>query len=159
MTKLFSLLSDLNINYDSYKHDPVYTCDEVKSLPVKIKGIHTKNLFLRDDKGRRHFLVVLPADKSIALKDLSERIGAKRLGFASPDRLKKFLGIEPGAVSPLAIVNDLEKKVEVFFDASFKDEMNIQCHPLVNTATIILAMSDIEAVAASTGHEINFITL
>jgi len=159
MENLYNILSDLNIRYDTYEHDPVYTCDEVKSLTVNIKGVHTKNLFLRDDKGRRHFLVVAPAEKPIALKDVSERIGAKRLGFASPDRLKTYLGVDPGAVSPLAIINDSEKKVEVYFDSSFKGEMNIQCHPLVNTATIIISMTDIQTIATSTGHEINFIEL
>ena len=130
MENLYSILSDLNIRYDTYEHDPVHTCDEVKSLAVNIKGVHTKNLFLRDDKSRRHFLVVAPAEKSIALKDVSKRIGAKRLGFASPDRLGTYLGVDPGAVSPL-----------------------------VNTATIIMSMTDIQAIATSTAHAINFIEL
>lgn len=159
MTHLYNTLSDLNISYDMYEHDAVFTCDEVAALNVNMKGVHTKSLFLRDDKGKRHFLVVLPAEKKIALNELSERIGAKRLGFASTERLNKYLCVEPGSVSPLAIINDAGKKVELYVDEAFKDEREIQCHPLVNTATIVLSMNDIQLFAKATGHDIHFITV
>ena len=153
MSKLYNTLLDLNINYEKYEHDAVYTVDEAAALKVDMKGVHTKNLFLRDNKGKRHFLVVVPAEKEIALKSLSDCIGAKRLGFASSERLKIFLGVDPGAVSPLAIINDIKKKVEICFDRA------IQCHPLVNTETIVISMSDIKVLAKTTGHEIKFIKL
>lgn len=158
MTSIYDTLSDLNLQYEEYEHDAVYTVDEAAALKVDMKGIHTKNLFLRDNKGKRHFLVVAPADKKIELKAISECIGAKRLGFASPERLKKHLGIEPGAVSPLAIINDSEKMVELYFDSSLKNA-EIQCHPLVNTKTMIISMPDIQTLATSTGHEIHFFEL
>ena len=97
---LYNLLSELNIEFEEYEHDAVYTVEEAAALKVDMKGVHTKNLFLRDNKGRKHFLVVAPADKTLALKELSKTIGTKRLGFASPERLQEHLGIEPGAVSP-----------------------------------------------------------
>ena len=159
MTKLYNTLLDLNINYEKYEHDAVYTVDEAAALKVDMKGVHTKNLFLRDNKGRRHFLIVAPAEKEVALQSLSDCIGAKRLGFASPERLKKFLGVDPGAVSPLAIINDIEKNVEICFDSSLENEDAIQCHPLVNTETIVISMSDIKVLAKATGHEIKFIKL
>ncbi len=157
MMNLYKILSELNINYEEYEHDAVYTCDEVAALNLEMKGAHTKNLFLRDDKGKRHFLVVAPAEKEIVLKSLSDIIGAKRLGFASPERLKKYLGVVPGAVSPLAIINDLEKEVELYLDSSLKEEGEIQCHPLVNTKTIVISISDLKVFAKTTGHEAKFI--
>ena len=158
MTEIYDTLSNLHINYEKYEHDAVYTVDEAAALKVNMRGVHTKNLFLRDNKGKRHFLIVAPAEKEIALKAISDRIGAKRLGFASQERLKKYLGIDPGAVSPLAIINDLKNEVELYFDSSLQDK-EIQCHPLVNTETIVISMSNIKIFAQKTGHEILFVDL
>jgi Ala-tRNA(Pro) deacylase len=156
---IYNLLSELNIDFEEYEHDAVYTVEEAAALKVDMRGVHTKNLFLRDNKGKRHFLVVAPADKTLALKELSKSIGARRLGFASPERLKKYLGIEPGAVSPLAIINDSENMVELYFDNTLRDEAEIQCHPLDNTKTMIISMAGIQKLAASTGRETMFLDL
>jgi Ala-tRNA(Pro) deacylase len=108
MTDIYQFLNDNEIEFERFDHPPVYTVNDVKRLASDLPGVKTKNLFLRDKKGQRHFLVSVPAEKRVDLKRLAEALESTKLSFGSPDRLKKYLGIDPGAVSLLAIVNDSE---------------------------------------------------
>ncbi|MFA6523701.1 MAG: prolyl-tRNA synthetase associated domain-containing protein [Candidatus Peribacteraceae bacterium] len=146
-----SFLTERHIPFQRFDHAAVFTCDEAAKLPP-MPGQGTKNLFLRDDKGKRHFLVVVSHEKNVDLKELSKIIGSRKLGFASPERLKKFLGVEPGSVTILGLVHDTDRAVELFMDEDIANADSYQCHPLVNTATLVISRSGIEAFLSSTGH-------
>src|SRR5262249_14030476 len=103
---IYAFLDSHGISYQRHDHPAVFTVEDVKQLRLPIDGTQTKNLFLRDEKGRKHFLVVVGHDKQVDLRGLSAAIGSSKLSFASPDRLRTHLGIEPGSVSMLALVND-----------------------------------------------------
>ena len=136
METFFNFLEANQIAYSRHDHPAVYTVEEADRLVPELAAAKTKNLFLRDDKGRRHFLVVLPGHKQVDLKTLKDRMGIKRISFGSPQRLQKHLGIEPGAVSVLALYNDKALAVELFVDQELWTSESFQCHPLVNTATL-----------------------
>ncbi len=127
--------------------------EEADRLVPALPGAKTKNLFLRDDKGRRHFLVVLPATKSADLKALASRLGVRKLGFASAERLRKHLGLEPGAVSILGLVNDASGAVEVVLDRKIGKARALLCHPLVNTSTLVVPAEGVRRFLEATGHE------
>ena len=147
------------MSYERFDHPAVYTVSEAKKLSPEMDGASTKNLFLRDKKGIRHFLVVVPQDKQVDLKELSSILEASRLSFASPDRLKKYLGIEPGSVSILALLNDPEKTVEVFVDNELWNAEIILCHPLVNTSTLAITRDGIKQFLEKTGHNLMLIEI
>lgn len=157
METFFQFLKDHQIAYTRHDHPAVYTVEEADRLVPKLAAAKTKNLFLRDDKGRRHFLVVVPGHKQVDLKLLKDRMGIKRISFGSPERLKKHLGIEPGAVSLLALYNDTAHAVELFVDQELWTSESFQCHPLVNTATLEIARDDLMRFLESTCHEATII--
>jgi Ala-tRNA(Pro) deacylase len=115
-------------------------------------GVHTKNLFVRDKKARNHFLVVVPESKAVDLKALSTKLDVTNLSLGSPSRLQKYLGVNPGAVSLLAIVNDEPSDVEVIVDKDIWSGEAIQCHPLVNTSTLAISQSDVQRFFEITNH-------
>jgi Ala-tRNA(Pro) deacylase len=157
MIDLYRFLADHDIGYERHDHPPVYTVADVERLVPPLPGAKTKNLFLRDQKGARHFLVVVPARKRVDIKALPLAVGSNRLSFGSPDRLKKYLGIEPGAVTLLAIVNDPDQAVEVFIDQALWEADAFHFHPLVNTSTLIISRSNLERFIAASGHAIHII--
>ena len=151
-TDIFALLAEHNIQYERVDHPPVYTCEQAEELVPSMRGVHTKNLFVRDKKGHHHFLVVVSQSKSVDLKALSSKLGVSKSSLGSSHRLQNYLGIEPGSVSLLAIANDTESAVEVVLDRDVWQEDALQCHPLVNTTTLAIARSDIERLFGITGH-------
>ena len=118
-----------------------------------------KNLFLRDARGKRHFLVVLCSCKAVDLKALRGQLGTSALSFASEDRLKRFLGLEKGAVTPLGILNDEARAVEVLFDRDLAGLPSLGVHPNRNTATVFLAFSDLESLIRSHGNCVSFVAI
>ena len=157
--KVYDFLDALGISYKRYEHPPVYTVEEAEKYWEEIGGTHCKNLFLRDAKGKRHFLVVLEHTKKADLKKLAEQIASGRLSFASDRRLEKYLGLEAGAVSPFGLINDSQKNVELILDADLKGKEQISFHPNVNTATISLSFNDFERFLKKTGHRVSYIRL
>jgi Ala-tRNA(Pro) deacylase len=135
-----------------HEHPPVMTVEESERLVPKLPGAKTKNLFLRDKKGARHFLVTVPHDVAVDLNALGSHIGAGRLGFASPERLQRHLGITPGSVSLLALVNDIDHGVEFIIDRALWEADAIHAHPLVNSATLVIPHAALERFLAATGH-------
>ena len=129
--------------------------EQISHLP----GAKIKNLFLRDEKGNRPFLVVLGYKKSVDLKALSALLDAKRLGFASPERLKKYLDIEPGSVTILALLNDINHNVELIIDKEIWQEETFQCHPLINTSTLVISKENLEKFLEETGHEVRLVEI
>jgi Ala-tRNA(Pro) deacylase len=155
---LKQLLEELSISCEKIEHPPVYTSEQARQFVPVNQGEPAKNLFLRDKKGNRHFLVMLNDSKDLDLASLAQQTHSTRLSLASPDRLHRYLGIEPGAVSPLALINDREHKVELWIDQDLWQADSIQCHPLVNTATWILTPADLISFLRQTGHPIHFFT-
>jgi Ala-tRNA(Pro) deacylase len=154
-TKLCSYLQNLNIEYRRAEHPAVYTVAEARRLVPELPGLATKNLFLRDRRGTRHFLVVLPEDARADLSELASRLQTDKLSFASPERRAKYLGVVPGAVSVLSIINDSNHAVEVWLAPECRQAERLLCHPLVNTTTLSIAISDLVRFFASTRHVIN----
>ena len=152
MADLYALLDRLGISYAKYEHAPVFTCDEAYAAMPNEPAVQTKNIFLRDKRGRRHLLLVTTCETAVDIKRFAEQADADRLSFASPERLMKYLGVEPGSVTVLGLMNDVEKAVELYVDADVWQTPRWRCHPLVNTATLVLSQSDVEKFIASTGH-------
>jgi Ala-tRNA(Pro) deacylase len=152
MPDLYALLDRLEISYARYEHAPVFTCDEAYAAMPDEPAVQTKNIFLRDKRGRRHLLLVTTCEKAVDIKRFAEQAGADRLSFASPERLMKYLGVEPGSVTVLGLTNDVEKAVELYVDIDVWATPRWRCHPLINTATLVLSRADVEKFLASTGH-------
>ena len=138
MSAVERYLEDLGIACDRHDHPPVATVAEAEQYWAGIDALHAKNLFLRNQKGNRHFLVVLAFTRRGDLAALGEHFGEKKLGFASPERLLAHLGLTPGSVSPFGLINDPEHKVEVAIDVAIRDAARVAFHPNVNTATLVL---------------------
>lgn len=150
--QLFAALDRLGLAYRTITHPPVFTVEEAKALRGKIEGGHTKNLFLKD-KSDRLFLGVTLEDVPVDLKALGPLIGARgRLSFASPELLRAHLGVEPGSVTPLSLINDRGQSVTAVFDQTMLDVPLLNFHPLVNTATTAISSADLLAFAADCGH-------
>ena len=150
---IYQYFAEHNITYERHDHPAVHTVEESNKLVPPLKGAKTKNLFLRDKKGTQHILVVFGHEKRVDLKALSTLVGINKLSFASPGRLEKFLGVEPGAVSILGIVNDVGKCVRCIVDESIWSAEFIQCHPLVNTSTLVVSHTHLEHLFQTTGHQ------
>ncbi len=159
MSDIYEFLDNGNIEYQRFDHPPVFTVEDVHRLTPDLPGAKTKNLFLRDKKGSRHFLVVVPADKRINLKALPEVLESSKISFGSSDRLMEHLGITPGSVSLFAIVNDQKNKVEVIIDESLWASEAFQFHPLVNTSTLVISKDSIKHFLAATGHEVKILEI
>ncbi|MEE8584606.1 MAG: prolyl-tRNA synthetase associated domain-containing protein [Acidobacteriota bacterium] len=149
---IFSCLSKLGIEYQRCDHPAVYTVEQSSRLVPYLPGAKTKNLFLRDRKGRRHWLVSVKSGKRVDLKATAPLLNTRKLSFASPERLQKYLSLEPGSVTLLGLINDHDRGVEVVIDRELWESDRIQCHPLVNTATLSLTRSDLQRFLESTGH-------
>lgn len=139
--RLLDELTALGIAYQLHEHPPVYTVEAAREHWAALPGLPVKNLLLKD-ASKRMWLVVAPAEEPVDLKALPQRIGSKRLSFANPADLAATLAVEGGAVTPLAVVNDSERRVGVVLDASLAGAALIKLHPLVNTATLALSGTD-----------------
>ena len=157
--KVLDVLENAGIRYRMVSHDPVYTIEEMERLHLDADVLIAKNLFLRDARGKRHFLVVLAKDKVVDLKVLRRRRGTSALSFASEDRLKRLLGLEKGAVTPLGILNDEARAVEVLFDSDLAGLPALGVHPNRNTATVFLPLADLESLIRSHGNAVSFVDI
>ena len=149
--QLFARLEQLGIAERTVEHPPVFTVEEAKSLRGDLPGHHIKNLFLRNKK-EEMWLVVALEDRAIDLKRLGDVLGASRLSFGSAERLKRHLGVEPGSVTPLALINDPGGAVRLALDRGLGDGGPVNVHPLVNTMTTAMAAPDLLRFFAATGH-------
>lgn len=154
--QLLELLTDLSISYQLYEHEPLFTVEQAHKAvaALNMPGTGIKNLFLKDSK-KKLYLVVACADAVIKLKELGKNIGAPELRFADAALLKEYLGVEPGSVTPLALVNDVNKKVTVILDANIFNQPFIQLHPLINTATVIITPDALKKFLAHYVHSLS----
>jgi Ala-tRNA(Pro) deacylase len=157
--KLQDFLIKHAIKLERHEHAAVMTVAESELLVPALPGAKTKNLFLRDKKGLKHFLVTIPAALSVNLNRLGDVLGAGRLGFASADRLLRHLGVTPGSVSMLGLVNDTAHHVQFVIDQALWEAPAVQAHPLVNTATMVMPHADLVRFLAATGHEPQIISV
>lgn len=136
-------LDRLGISYELVHHPAVFTIAQMESEEIFRHGDVCKNLFLRDDKGRNHFLVVLDKDKQANLRQIAEQLGSSKLSFASQERLQKYLGLEKGSVTPLGVINDHAHEVTVVLDADLAGRSKLGVHPNENTTSVFLSYEDL----------------
>lgn len=158
-TDLAAFLAHHRIDTQRFDHPPVMTVEESERLVPKLPGAKTKNLFLRNKKGDRHFLVTVPHDLVVDLNALGVRLGAGRLGFASAERLQRHLGITPGSVSLLALVNDTAHVVEFVIDHRLWEAQAVHAHPLRNDATLVIPHAALERFLDATGHAVRVLRI
>jgi Ala-tRNA(Pro) deacylase len=147
-------LADLGIRFERFEHPPVFTVEQALEHWAGIDAAHCKNLFLRNKKGDRHYLVVAEHQTPVDIASVAERVGDTRLSFASAERLMTHLGLTPGAVSPFGLLNDRARQVRVVVDRRLREAARVGFHPNVNTATIVLAMSDFERFLTACGNPV-----
>ncbi|MCB5174610.1 MULTISPECIES: prolyl-tRNA synthetase associated domain-containing protein [Microvirga] len=150
---LLDHLAALGIQAETVEHEPVFTVAESRPVKARIPGAHSKNLFVKDKKGRL-FLITAKDETPIDLKRAHEAIGASgRLSFGSAEQLRSVLGVEPGSVTPFAIVNDRAGQVTMILDANLMEHERVNFHPLVNSMTTGVSREDLLRFIRSTGHE------
>ena len=152
-------LAQLGIAYTRHEHPPVATVDEARRHWADIDATHCKNLFLRNQKGTRHYLVILEYSKTADLRRVAEQIGDGKLSFASPERLMKHLGLTPGSVSPFGLINDRERAVRVVLDRELKAAERLSFHPDVNTRTLVLSGADFRKFLDASGQVVQYVTV
>lgn len=151
MSEIYDYLSQYNIPFEKFEHEPVHTIGDLEKLP-KMNAAITKNLFLRD-KSNKYILATVEVHKSVDLKKLGELLNAKKLGFASADQMMECLGVEPGAVTLLGLMHDTKHAVEVVIDSQLWEKNEaLQCHPLVNSESLVLTKEALERFFDATGH-------
>lgn len=155
---LFSRLAGLGIETRTVDHEPVFTVAESGELERRLEGAHTKNLFLKDDRGTL-FLVVAKSSTRVDLKALSRTLGAGRFSFGKPELLYEVLGVPPGSVTAFAVINDASGRVTVVVDEGLLKFETINCHPLENTATTNIARDDLMRFIRACGHEPRIVML
>ena len=151
-TKLATWLCDHNIHYTLHTHPAVFTVPEAKIHSGYIKGAHCKNLVLKNKKSGQLYLVTIPYDKSLDLKLFRKMISAPKVRFADQQDLSEVLGLTPGAVSPLGLINDHENKVIFWIEKEIWTADMICCHPNINTETLQIPRDDFHEVIKSTGN-------
>jgi len=140
--RLYDLLNKLAVDFEYYEHPPAPTIDEAVKYWKDLDATHCKNLFFRNHKGNRHYLVILDHRQDLNIRDLELRLKQGKLTFASPERMMKYLGIAPGSVSPLALINDTGRHVHLYIDKNLQKAGTISFHPCINIASIVLKYSD-----------------
>ncbi len=157
--KVYEALEQLDIPYTKYQHAAAYTIQEIDEMKLEMQGQHCKNLFVRNHNGKEHFLILVDQDKKVDLKSLAKQINSTRLSFASEERLMKYLGLTPGSVTPLGLVNDEEKKVEVIIDEDLGISEYICLHPNINTATVSIKYDDLLKFIKWRGNAYRFVKI
>lgn len=155
---LFALLTQHGISHDTVRHPALFTVEQSKELRGEIEGHHVKNLFLKDKKSQL-FLVTARESTVIDLKTLHQVIGGQgRLSFCSAEQLMQHLGVEPGSVTPLSLINDKSQAVRFVLDQALLDGQRINVHPLLNTMTTGLSREGFMAFLTLTGHTPQILT-
>lgn len=157
--KLYDILKDLGIKFEYHEHPPLATIEDAKIHWKDYNSGRCKNIFFRNHKGNRHYLVILEHLQQLNITDLEKRLRQGKLTFASDQRLKKHLGVEPGSVSPFGLINDTEKNVHLFIDENLKECERLTFHPNINTASLVISKSDFLRFLEFTGNTFEFIQL
>jgi Ala-tRNA(Pro) deacylase len=157
--QLYKILEELNIPYDYYGHPPAPTIEEARKYWKDIDATHCKNLFFRNHKGDRHYLVIIEHSHELRVRDLELRLKQGKLSFASDQRMAKYLGLTPGSVSPFGLIHDHSKHVHLFIDENLKESERISFHPCINTASLVIPFSGFEKFLSWTGNTYEYLKL
>ena len=152
-------LDALGIAYARHEHPPIASAEEGEAYWAGIDAAHCKNLFMRNQKGTRHYLVIIDYQKRANLRAVADQIGDGKLSFGSPERLMKHLGVTPGSVSPFALIHDADHAVRVVIDRDLTSAAKISFHPNINTATIVLAFADFQQFLDSCTNPVQYVTV
>jgi Ala-tRNA(Pro) deacylase len=157
--ELYNILQELSIQFEYHEHPPLATIEEAIIHWRDYNSGRCKNIFFRNHKGNRHYLVILEHLALLDIHDLEKRLKQGKLTFASDQRLKRYLGLEPGSVSPFGLINDKEHDVHLFLDERLKEYERLAFHPNDNTATLVISKSDFLKFLGYTGNTYEFIKL
>ena len=158
--KVYDLLDSLNIKYKTLKHPVAFTMQECQRVRDRINAPVAKNLFLTNKQQNQFYLLLMPADKIFKTKYLSAQINSARLSFANENHMNKYLGVKPGSVSPMGLINDSEGKVKLLIDSDLKKEVLFACHPCINSASIVMSFHEfIDTFLPAVDHETTWVTL
>ena len=157
--ELYKTLNELDIAFAYYEHPAAPTIEEAKKYWVDLVATHCKNIFFRNHKGNKHYLVILEHTRDLAIHDLEKRLKQGKLSFASPKRMMKYLGLTPGSVSPFGLINDTENHTHVFLDENLRKSESISFHPNINTASLVISFEDFERFLNWTGNSYEYINL
>jgi len=157
--KVLQSMEKLGINYELHEHPPLPDIETALKYWKDIDATHCKNLFFRNHKGNRHYLVIIDHIKQLGIHDLEKRLKQGKLSFASEKRMRKYLGIKPGSVSPFGLINDEENHVHLFIDQNLQKATKISFHPNENTATLVIGFSDFLRFLDNSGNSYEFLEL
>lgn len=155
--KVYEKLDELDIKYDIFEHPPLDTIEIALKYWKDIDSYHCKNLFFRNHKGKKHYLVIIKDTTPFNIRSLELKLKQGKLTFASEKRLTKYLGVKPGSVTPFGLINDTENHVHLFIDEQLQSADRISFHPLDNTASLVLKYSDFIKFLNSMGNTYEFI--
>ena len=154
---VFEYLDVHGIEYTWYEHPEAYTVAEAQRYCHGDGAQHCKNLFFRNHKGTRHYLVSLDCNHDLDIHSLERRLGQGRLSFASPERMERYLGLRPGSVSPFGLINDTHNHVHLFLDRALAAKPVLSFHPNDNRATVVIAREQFERYLAAVGNSYEYI--
>lgn len=157
--ELYTLLDSLGISYEYHEHPPVPTIEAALTHWKDLHSGRCKNIFFRNHKGNRHYLVILEYRRQLNIHDLEKRLKQGKLTFASDERLKKWLGLEPGSVSPFGLINDKSHQVHLFIDKYLLGFERLAFHPNVNTASLVISTIDFIRFLNACGNGYEFLEL
>ena len=157
--ELYEILKELDIEFDYYPHPAVPTVQEAMKYWKGMEATKCKNLFFRNHKGNRHYLVIIEHRQKLAISDLEQRLKQGKISFASEKRLDKYLKLTPGSVTPFGLINDIENHVHVFLDRNLMKCKKISFHPNINTASLVLSYADFEKYLNWVGNTFDFLDL
>ena len=157
--RVFDYLAAHDIAYEWYEHPAAPTVEEAMRYCKEDGAKHCKNLFFRNHKGNRHYLVVFANDQQLAIHDLEQRLHQGKLSFASEQRMERYLGLQPGSVSPFGLINDEENHVHLFLDENLRREPQLAFHPNDNRATVTLAQQEFAKFLEMVGNSYEYVTL
>ncbi len=157
--KVFDYLDQADIPYEWYEHPEAPTIEIARQYWRNDGSKHCKNLFFRNHKGNRHYLVVFDCDQQMAIHDLEHRLHQGKLSFASEQRMERYLGLRPGSVSPFGLINDTENHVHLFLDSTLKNQPSLSFHPNDNTATVVISREAFQRFLDICGNSYEYIDL
>lgn len=152
-------LNEHGITYEWYEHPASPTIEEAKTHWRQDGSKHCKNLFFRNHKGNRHYLVSFDCDQSLAIHDLEQRLHQGKLTFASEQRMERYLGLRPGSVSPFGLINDSDHHVHLFLDRALQKEERLSFHPNDCRATVVISRHEFERYLSLVGNTYEYIEL